>query len=500
MTAPGSLDPALVNTTPAGVIAKQVCDTLVSFDQQTGELMPGIAESWAISPDARKVTFQIRPGVKFHNGRDVVAQDFVYSMSRLAHPGTGSPHHFLMDRVLGYAAIRSGEAAELAGVKAPAARTLEVELTEAYADFAAVMTTVQAGATVPKEEVDQSAEAFAALPVCTGPFRPEVAATPEGLRLVRHEAYHGTQEAYQDGGKGLASSFEFTFAPTEAAAYKLLDDGEVDVSPVDPSDLAEAVSVRDRVSSGPNGHVTYIGLPVTRAPFDNVDLRRALALSVDRSAIISGLLGNSRQMPEGFLPSNAGPGAAGGRCPAVIGPEPDLDGAKDAAGESGLALPDSMNVYLNDDGGHEQWVEPVTEQWRQALGIGGILKPSAWQPYIDLLADPGADGPFRLAWAVRFPSPEALYAPLFSSSSLDNFSRYSSAGFDAAMTKARSTVDNAERIEAYAEAGAILCRDVPIIPMWFGMNHVAFADGIAAAGPSRLDIFGDPILRDLRPE
>ena len=495
---PGSLDPALITSESAGVIAKQLCDTLVAFDQQTGALKPAIAESWTITPDARKITFNLRQGVKFHNGRDLVAADVAYSLSRLVDPRTGSTQHFLLDKVLGYTELRSGKATALSGVRTPSPHVLEVELSQPFAEFPAVMTSIVAGTPVPREELERSAQEFASRPVCSGPYRAEAAKTGDGMKLVRHDAYYGANGAFSSGGRGLANSITFRFVESESDGYNLLNQGDVHVSPIPPAELGAARRVEGRVSSGENGHVAYIGFPVKKAPFDNQNLRKALALAVDRREIISGLLGDSREHPDGFLPGSAGPAAAGGRCADVVKEGTDPEGARAAKAQAGVTPPDPMNVYLNAGGGHEQWLQKVVDQWDRQLDISGVLKPNPWQPYIEFLAGPGADGPFRLAWAVRFPSPEALYAPLFSSASLDNFTRYSSQQFDMAMNRARATVDDAARAEAYAQAGRQLCADIPIIPMWFGRNHLAFADGIRGNGDARLDIFGDPILRELR--
>ena len=499
LTDPGSLDPPKITSNSATIIASQLCDTLVAFDPRTGVLKPGLAQSWTVAPDARKVTFQLRPGVKFHNGRDLVAEDFVYSLSRLANPTTASTQHFLLDKVVGYTETRAGRNPILTGVKAPAPQILEVELTQPFAEFPTILSNVVAGAAVPKEDVERSADEFAAGPVCTGPYQVDGAGSEDGIRLVRNDAYYGANGGFQNGGRGLATSLSFRYVESDADAYQLLADGDVDVSPVPPEDLAAAKQVEERVTSAPNGHVSYIGLPVKKAPFDNPNLRKALALSVDRRSIISGLLGNSRQAPGGFLPSSVGPGADAGRCADLAAEAADTDAAKAAIAQPGVTVPQEMNVYLNTGGGHEQWLETVLEQWNEDLGIRGVLKPADWDPYIDFLSGTGADGPFRLAWSVNFPSPEALFAPLFSSSSLDNYSRYSSQEFDAAMNKARATVGDTERMAAYVDAGRILCGDLPIIPIWFGLDHLAFADGLTTGGAPRLDIFGDPILRELRP-
>ncbi|MEX0789634.1 MAG: ABC transporter substrate-binding protein, partial [Actinomycetota bacterium] len=142
VTGPGSLDPPAIATNSATIIASHLCDTLVAFDPRTGALRPGLAESWTISPDARKATFQLRPGMKFHNGRDLVAEDFVYSLSRLANPATGSNQHFLLDKVVGYTEVRAGRSPALTGVKAPSPQVLEVELTEPYAEFPTIMSSL----------------------------------------------------------------------------------------------------------------------------------------------------------------------------------------------------------------------------------------------------------------------------------------------------------------------------------------------------------------------
>lgn len=499
LTDPGMLDPAKITTNAATIIGAQVCDTLLAFDPRTGALKPGLAETWTVAPDARKVTFQLRPGVTFHNGRAVVAEDFVYSLSRLADPKTGSSEHFLVDKVAGYAEVRAGATPTLAGVKAPSPQTLEVELTEPFAEFPSIMSSLVAGSALPKEEVDKPAGEFAAKPVCTGPYQVEAPQTDEGIRLVRNDSYHASNGAFRNGGRGLADAINFRFVASDADAYRLLDEGVVDVSPVPVQDLAAAGRIEGRLSSGVNGHVAYIGLPVKKAPFDNADFRQALALSVDRRSIISGLLGDSRRTPTGLLPASAGSSAAAGDCAGLGTETADPQAAQGALGRAGVEAPTEMTVYLNSGGGHEQWLQKVADRWEEDLGIKSVLKTDDWQPYLDLLAGAGADGPFRLAWAIKYPSPESLLAPLFSTSSLDNFSRYSSAEFDAAMAKARGTVDDTQRAAAYAEAGRILCNDMPVIPIWFGQDNLAFGKGLTTGGGSRLDIFGDPILRELRP-
>lgn len=499
ITEPGSIEPSKASTKAGLFIVKQICDSLIGFDPATGALRPAIAESWSLGPDAKKLTLNLRAGVRFHNGRELVAEDYVYSLSRLAHPQEGSPQHYLLEKVAGYPLVRTGRSSTLAGVKAPGPRRLEIELTEPYAEFPAVLSHPTMGAAVPKEEVDKSPEGFAAQPACTGPYMLQ---SPYGagreIQLIRFDDYYAGNEAFSRDGAGYADRISLRIGPDDASAYERLDSNQVDVAPVPTSALPEARQVEGRVHSGPSGHLAYVGLPTKKAPYDNLNFRKSLALSVDRNQIINGLLARSRQLPAGFLPPTAGPVSGQSACRETILPRASEARARGALNDSGIDPGGlTMNIYLNSGGGHERWLQEVLDGWKSSLGIDAMLKPSGWEPYLAFLAKPGADGPFRLAWSVRFPSPEALYAPLFSSGSLDNFTGYSSPQFDSLMARARRTVDDSERARLYGEAGQVLCREMPLIPMWFGLSHMAFGPGVTAPGSKYVDVFGDPVVREL---
>lgn len=501
ITPPDQIDPSRASNRSGIFVLKQICDTLVAFEPRTGELKPGIAESWTISADAKKVSFKIREGVKFHNGRDLVAEDFVYSLSRFVHPKTGSPQYFFLRRIVGYQDVRAEKTPTLAGVKATNARTLEIELSEPFAELPAVLSHPSAGSAVPKEEVDKSPEAFAAKPVCTGPYLvslPWIAG--QDINLLPFPNYSATNNAFSRGGKGFAAKIVLRSVPDDEAGYKLFEEKGVQVSNIPVSRLVVARKARHEVVSGANGHFAYLGLPVTKPPYDNVNLRKALATAIDRRVIVEDLLAGTREIPRSLLPKAAGPAAAGGACPTLLRPRADLNAARTALGASSIdpAIVKPV-IYFNSGGGHEKWIAKVVEQWGQALGITATAEtqPKAFKEHVDFLVEPGPDGPFRLAWPVKFPSAEALYDPIFTTGSLDNFTRYTSPEFDERLKKARSTVGDKERRLAYAQASEILCRDVPVIPMWFGRSHVVYSSGNGPTRSRALDIYGDPVLREL---
>jgi oligopeptide transport system substrate-binding protein len=502
---PESIDPSKARATDryAILLLKQICDSLVIADPVTGELKPGAAESWQISPDAKKVTFKLRPGLKFHNGRDVTSADYVFSITRFVRKDTGSRESFLLDKVAGYTDAHEGRAASLAGVKAVDATTLDVELAEPFAELPAVFAHPGAGSALPKEEVDKDAAAFAAKPVCTGPYA--LAAVWErgkDLNVARQGNYKSGTTAYSRGGAGYLDQLVFRPVADGAQGYTRLSKGQVDIAEVPNERLTQARQVKGMVETGDNGVVSLIGLPVNKPPMDNRDYRTALGLAIDRTEIINKVLAASRGMPNGFLPKSAGPVAKDHSCKDTVRRSSDTDGAKAALKASGAnPAAGPINVYFNPDRSHEKWLGVVASQWQKTLGVTSTLVPKGssdpnLDAYAAFLVD-GADGPFRWAWLAAYPSPEAILGPTFFGGSLDNYSRFANPDFDNLMKTARATVDNKARHKAYVDAAAVLCRELPMIPVWFVETHMGFASEIVSKAGARIDIFGDPTLREL---
>lgn len=495
---PKSIDPHRVADRPGVLVLKQMCEPLVTADPLSSKLLPGAAESWSMSDDAKKFNFQLREGLKFHNGRDVTAEDYVYSLNRLAGNKESGSKAFLLERVAGYVEVREGRAPGLSGARALDPRTLEIETAEPFAELPAIMAHPAAGSAVPKEEVDKGADPFAANPVCTGPYRLTVPwERGKDIALMRFDAYNGKNPAFSRGGAGYAREIVFKTVPDASEGYRRLGAREVQISEVPGDKLVEARKVSKRLESGPNGILSFIGLPVKAPPFDKVEFRQALAQAIDRRSVIENVLAGSRQLPRGFLPSAAGPASESTACRDTIKSRGDGEAAKNALTASGVdPAATKMRIYFNAGGGHEAWLSVVAEQWNSVLGIESALQPDEWLKFLDFLVT-GSDGPFRLAWPVEYPSAEALFAPLFSSKSLDNYSKFESQEFEEALTAARGVVDEGQRREAYGKVSEILCRDLPIIPMWNSESHIGFGPNVVSATVKRLDVWGDPILREI---
>lgn len=499
---PSSIEPSKVTDRTGLLVVKQICQPLVEADPVTGALRPGAAESWEVASDAKKFTFRLRTGMKFHNGREVTSEDYLFSLNLFASNKDKAARAFLLDRVLGFKDLRDGRATGLAGLKAPDPQTLEIETSEPFAELPAVMSHPAAGSAVPKEEVDKGAE-FAAKPICTGPYMLAEPRQPgANLRLIRFDGFVPEISAFTRGGAGYADEIELVVVPDSAQGYTRLLENKVVATQVAPDMLVQARRVRGRLESRPNGVLAYLGFPVTKDPFDKILFRRALALAIDRESIIDDLLAGSREKPKGFLPASAGPVAAKAGCAGTVPAKADVRGAKSALQSSQVdPAATKPKINYNDGGsGHESWLAQVAEQWKTTLAIESTLSatpdPQGLEKYLDFLVA-GSDGPFRLAWPVEYPSPEALFGPVFLGDSLDNYTKYKSAQFDDLVRKARATVDDKARLDLYVQASRVLCNDLPAVPMWFAENHYAFSSTVVSAKGQRLDLFGDLILREL---
>jgi ABC-type transport system substrate-binding protein len=167
---PATLDPARIGDIYSRSVAQQIFDGLVQFDQ-TLTVAPALAQHWKASRDGLVWTFSLRRGVKFHHGREVTADDVVYSLTRLVNPKMGSAAGDLFLNVKGAVEFRQGRTASISGLHAVDRHTVQVTLTEALVPFVSVLAVGHAKI-VPREVVEQKGDdGFGTAPVGTGPFR-----------------------------------------------------------------------------------------------------------------------------------------------------------------------------------------------------------------------------------------------------------------------------------------------------------------------------------------
>src|SRR3989304_1676333 len=166
---PKTHDPALSIDIYAVAVIQQVFDGLVQFDKDLNTI-PAIARSWKISPDGLTYTFYLREGVTFHNGREVTAEDFVYSFTRILDPETKSSSSNFFTGVVGTKEFMERKAKEVKGLVAQGNYILRITLSEPYVPFISILA-MKGAKVVPREEIEKSGANFGRFPVGTGPFK-----------------------------------------------------------------------------------------------------------------------------------------------------------------------------------------------------------------------------------------------------------------------------------------------------------------------------------------
>ena len=200
-TDPASLDPALIMTAEDYLLMSLLHLTLLEVTNGT-QLVPCAALSWSASPDQRIFTLLLRPGVKFSNGRAVVAGDYVYALERILNPATAAMMEAYFLGIRGAKAFVAGQTNHVAGLRAPTADTLVIELERGDPTFPYLLANTS-GAALPREEVERLGRTFSVRPVGDGPYLVEKWLRGARLRLTRNPYYVGPEAAASGrGGPG----------------------------------------------------------------------------------------------------------------------------------------------------------------------------------------------------------------------------------------------------------------------------------------------------------
>ena len=461
-----TLDPAIGHDWQNWSMIKSLFDGLMDYDPGTTDLRPGLAESYTISDDGMVFTFEVRNGVQFHNGREMTAEDVVYSFNRVTNPTTQSPGAGFFWSIKGYDAMASGEADALEGVTVEGPSTVRIELSRPDATFLHVMA-LNFASVVPREAVEAAGDDFGKNPVGTGAF--SLAEWTIGQRLV-----FAKNETYWRNGIPYLDQITFEVGQEPIVALLRLQNGEVDVpgDGIPPAKFQEVMgdpAQAERVVEGGQLHTGYITLNTQMPPFDNADVRRAVNMAINKDRIIQIINGRAIAATQPLPPTM--PGYTEGYEGYAFDPE----AAKAMLAKAGFAEGFETELYVMNTDPNPRIAQAI-QQDLAGIGITAGIKSLA-QASVIAAGGEADQAPMiwsgGMAWIADFPDAANFYGPILGCSGAIqggwNWSWYCNEALDEKSASADAIVDPAragERLEMWSEIYMTIMEDAPWVPVF----------------------------------
>jgi oligopeptide transport system substrate-binding protein len=458
---PYTLDPAVASDATSHDYIAQIFGGLVKLDDNL-ETAPDIAESWEISQDFKTYTFHLRHNAVFHDGRKVTAADFKYSWERAADPATGSQvaGTYLGD-IAGVADVIAGKTREISGVKVLDDYTLQVTINEPKSYFLAKLTYPTAFV-VDKANVAKGSNWWLK-PNGTGAFKLKEWQPNSLLVLERNDKYYGQ----------VAGVEQVEFKLWSGVPMNLYETGQIDVAGVNAVYIDRVTDPNgpfyDQLQISPELSFSWIGFNTNKPPFDDINIRKAFSLALDKDRIISLAFRNLVQRADGILPPGI-PGYNQG----IKGLEYNVTQAKQLIAASKYGSVSNLPPITLTTSGYGGLVSTALQamvvQWRDNLGVDVTIRELDPQWYIyHLKAE--KNEMFDMGWIADYPNPQDFLDVLFHTGAENNFAEYSNPAIDAVLDRAGSETDEAKSLELYQQAEQMLVDDAACLPLWFGQNY-----------------------------
>jgi peptide/nickel transport system substrate-binding protein/oligopeptide transport system substrate-binding protein len=461
---PKILDPALSTDIYSVTLIQQLFDGLVQFDQNLN-VMPALATNWKVTSDGLVYTFNLRQDAAFHNGRQVTAEDFIYSFSRILNPKLESSALSFFQRIKGAEAYRSGESSEVVGLKALSPYILEITLREPFAPFLSLLA-MKSSKLVPREEVERWGEDFGKHPVGTGPFRLESFAE-DRIALVANVDYFE--------GRPYLDKAVYTVYPG-AQNEKMAEDflkGHLEEAPVYGT-IREQISGEEnyRLVRKPSLSLLFYGMNCRIEPLSNPMVRQAINYAINKRQIVGSVYKNQFVAAYTILP----PGMPG-YTPENSTFSYDPQKAKKLLADAGYGPTNPLPTLTLVSASQSMLAQKEFDSLKKDLAVVGINLKVIYQtdwPTFEALLRQGDFMLYRYAWFADIPDPDNFLAILCGAGSRYNFMNYSNQRVEKLLSEALTQVDQLKRAALYREAEALILREAPMVPLLYLTFESAF--------------------------
>jgi len=451
---PVNLDPPQVTDLNSNRVGRRIVETLVTFPEESTQVVPGLAESWTISKDGLQYTFKLRRGITFHDGTPLNAEAVKFSIERQINPSHPAYK-------LGKYPFANFFFGNVKAVEVLSEERVAFLLNEPRASFLSILTAGAASIVSPTAVMKWGPD-YPTHPVGTGPFR--FASWDRGQRVVLEK-----NPAYWKYPVKVERVIYRPIVEDQARLTELLT-GTLDVIVGVPADFVSQLEQNAKITllKQVGAHVWYLGMNNQKKPFDDKRVRQALNYAVNKDAIVKDVL-------KGTGAASRGPVLPGtwGADPALKAYPYDPERAKKLLAEAGYPNGFSTTLWVPESGSGMQApvaMSTVMQSNLKAVGVNVSLQIMEWGAYLAKLRTKEQEL-FALSWMAGTEDPDMVMYPLLHSSQWTpvgpNRALYKNARFDALLQQARLTTDQAKRAQLYKEAQRILVDDAP----WVFVDH-----------------------------
>ncbi len=444
-----SLDPQRVNDVASFWVMNQMYEGLVRRTDDMG-VEPALAESWT-EIDDRTYEFNLRRGVKFHNGEEFTAHDVLFSLQRLLDPDFASPGRSRLAMV------------DIDNVEVIDDYTIRIPTNEPFGPLLTYLAH-SASFIVNQKAIEEFGDASGQNPVGTGPFMLKDWSIGNEVVLER----------FDDHWRAPAKSKELVFRVIPEGTNRVieLETGNIHIAKgIDTIDMARVDESDTMVlHAGDALRINYVGMNTSRPPFDDVRVRQAMNYAIDAETVVRVIYGDLGSPARGFM--NSGVWSFN---PNVRQYDRDLDKAKELLEAAGYGDGFTIRVLVDENRQRRDTVEILNNQLGQ-LGIEMDIQVLEWGTYLERTGAGEADM-FVLGWLASTGDPHHALFNLFHTvqqGASGNRSFYTNPEVDALLDAGLVELDQERRYEIYQRAQELIAEDAPWIPIWNEGN----ADGV----------------------
>lgn len=433
-------------------IYERLVETQTNLDG-TSELVPGLAEKWDISDDGLVYTFYLRKGVKFHNGEEFKADDVVYTFERMLKPETNALNQDFIMAVKGAGDIMEGNADKLEGLEVVDDYTIKMTLEEPFAPFLANLATP--GVSIYNRKFTEAAgDQFGLTPekTCgTGPFK-----------LSKWDLNSETQVDAFDGywkGRPKLDAVNWKTVKDADTQRMMFENGELDEFDCDeaPSQIAyfaNSEKYKDWLKIGNRVGIYYYSINEKIKPFDDVRIRKAFQMSVDRQQLLDTLYDGRGKVQSGIMPEG------------LIGYNPDLpeikydpEKAKALMAEAGYPDGFEMDMCMVTDSPSTLRLNEMVQAMLAKVNIKANIVQMDEASWYGVRAQ-GELGSYTTSWSADFNDPDNFFYTFFApQNTIKRSFNYFNAAASQKIVEARAMNSLDERIKVYRELEKQIIQD-----------------------------------------